>query len=158
MDAKQCRFLSNSDNRSEKTSDRISATTKKLCPLGFRRKISWLGGLIYTLGRISGWSLYQYVFASSWLCKAWWAPQDSDFWLPQVCSLGVFFEAVQGSLSPHVEVAAKQGGLVWKRRYYRVSTSYQGRVKAAYRFLLKLFPDGARGGRLAQKWAVSKLP
>ena len=74
---------------------------------------------------------------------------------PQVCSL-CFFLRLSSEAGPyHVEVAAKQGGLVWKRRCYGVSISYQSRVKAVYHFLLKLFPYAA-GLRLALKWAFSR--
>ena len=65
---------------------------------------------------------------------------------PQVCSLCVFLRLSSESLAYHVEVGAKQGGLVWKRRCYGVSISYQSRVKAVYHFLLKLFP-------YTDKWA-----
>ena len=89
------------------------------------------------LGRILGWFLYQNACTSSAYAKLGWALKISEIVHLKFVAWILFLRLSLGSLNCPDQVGAKQGGLVWKRRYPRVSISYLSRVKAIYHFLLK---------------------
>src|SRR3954447_4967079 len=96
-----------------------------------------LGGFIYMRDRILGWFPYQNVFASPYLCKDAWGFMNPICDHLKFVAWMFVWRLSSGLLTRRDQVGAKQGGLVWKRRYCRVSISYLSRVKAIYHFLLK---------------------
>ena len=120
------------------------------------RKIYAFGELLDMLGRVLARSQHRNACPSSYLREGLMDNQDSEVVHLKFVACVSFLRLSSESVPYHVEVAAKQGGLVWKRRCYGVSISYQSRVKAVYHSFSNYFPMLLAIGRLAPKWAFSR--